>query len=484
MRILGKVAGLLGLAGVLLLPLDSVQAGPKIENWTTDQGLRVYFVAAPQLPMVDMRLTFAAGGARDGDKPGLAAMTVSMLDQGASGLNADQLAEAFESVGAQFGSGAARDMAWVSLRTLTLENEMKSALDTWLKVLARPDFPEKEFLNIQKMMLLDLQAEKQSPEAIGSKAFFPALFGDHPYASPANGTEDSISAMTRTDLQDFFQRYYVSRNAVLAVVGALDRTQVEAIADRVSGVLAEGEKAPALPPVTPLAEARTIRIPFPSEQAHITIGQTGYKKGDPDQFPLYLGNQILGGGSTSRLNKEIRQNRGLSYSVYSYFASMGQDGPFIMGLQTRMDQTDEALKVMRETLESYRTDGPSDNELEAAQKDITGGFPLQTASNDDIVSYLGMIGFYGLPLDYLDTFTANINAVSREAIVEAFQRRVQPDKLLTVIVGGGSEAAQAGAPADAGATRADAPEDKPRSAIDIDAGEPEKTAAGTEAEAE
>ncbi|HPE58907.1 MAG TPA: pitrilysin family protein [Thiolinea sp.] len=476
MRILGKVTGLMGLVVMLLLPPGSVQAGPKIENWTTDQGLRVYFVAVPELPMVDVRLSFAAGGARDGDKPGLSAMTAAMLDQGASGLSADQLAEAFESVGAQFGSGAARDMAWASLRTLTLENEMKTALDTWFKVLARPDFPEKEFLNIRKMMLLDLQAEKQSPEAIGSKAFFQALFGDHPYASPSNGTEDSVNAMTRTDLQDFFQRYYVSRNAVLAVVGALNKTQVEAIANRVSGVLAEGEKAPALPPVRPLAEARTIRLPFPSEQAHITIGQVGYRKGDPDQFPLYLGNNILGSGSTSRLNKEIRQNRGLSYSVYSYFASMAQNGPFIMGLQTKLDQTDEALQVMRETLEHYRTDGPSDNELEAAKKDITGGFPLQTASNDDIVSYLGMIGFYGLPLDYLDTFTGNINAVSREAIVAAFQRRIQPDKMLTVIVGGGSEAAaQTEAAANGQAATAETTKDKPRSAIDIDAGKPETT---------
>lgn len=425
------------ICSVLLLLSPALLAGPDIQTWTTEKGLRVYFVEAPQLPMLDMRLTFAAGSARDGEHAGLAMMTSSSMNDGAGGMSADELAETFESVGAIYGGGSARDMAWFSLRTLTLEAEMKTALDTWLKVLGEPEFPEKEFNNARKLTLVGLQAEKQSPAALGDKAFMQALYGDHPYASPENGTEDSINALTTQQLRDFYKQYYVARNGVLALVGALDRKQAEALAEQVSAVLAAGERAAALPEVQPLTEAQTIHIPFPSQQAHIMLGQPGNKRGDDDYFSLYLGNHILGGGGfTSRLTKEIRDERGLSYSVYSYFAPMEQLGPFQIGLQTKLSQTDEALKVVRDTLQTWRTEGPSGNELGAAQKDITGGFPLRTASNADIISYLAMIGFYDLPLDYLDTFTGKIEALTQEQITDAFQRRLDPDKMLTVIVGG------------------------------------------------
>ncbi|MGB1256143.1 MAG: M16 family metallopeptidase [Thiolinea sp.] len=422
---------------LLLMAFQTAQAGPKIEHWTTENGLRVYYVAAPQLPMLDLRLTFAAGGSRDGDKAGLALLTSSSLNDGAEGMSADQLAESFDSVGAIYGAGSARDMAWVTLRTLTLEDEMKAALNTWLKVLGKPDFPEKEFKNAQKLMLVGLQAEKQSPGALGSKAFMEALYGDHPYASPENGTEASINAMTTADLRAFYQQYFVARNGVLAIVGSVEREQAEKLAEQIAAVLQEGEKAAELPEVKPLTEAKTVHIPYPSEQAHITMGQPGNKRGDPDYFSLYLGNHILGGGGfNSRLTKEIRTERGLSYSVYSYFAPMDQFGPFQIGLQTKLSQTGEALKVVSDTLQAFRDEGPSGNELGAAQKDITGGFPLRTASNADIVSYLSMIGFYDLPLDYLDTFTAKVEALTSEQVIDAFKRRLDPETMLTVVVGG------------------------------------------------
>jgi len=425
------------LGGVLLMLAPSVLAGPDIKTWTTEKGLRVYYVAAPQLPMLDIRLTFAGGAVRDGDQHGLAMMTSSSMNDGAGGLSADELAEAFESVGAIYRGGSARDMAWFSLRTLTLKAEMKTALDTWLKVLSQPEFPEKEFKNAQKLTMVGLQSAKQSPSALGTEAFMKGLYGDHPYGAPEDGTEESITALTPDDLRAFAKRYYVARNGVLAIVGAVDREQAEALAEQVSAVIGEGERAAKVPEVKPLEAAKTIHIPFPSQQAHIMMGQPGSKRGDEDHFSLYLGNHILGGGGfTSRLNKEIRDERGLSYSVYSYFGPMEQFGPFQIGLQTKLSQTDEALEVVKNTLNTYRAEGPSGNELGAAKKDITGGFPLRTASNSDIISYLAMIGFYDLPLDYLDVYTGKVDAVAQEQIVDAFQRRLDPDKMLTVIVGG------------------------------------------------
>ena len=439
---------LLKIAFVALVVVSNqfAAAAPKIEHWVTDSGLRVYYVNVPELPILDARLTFAAGSAYDGDKAGLSNMITGMFDKGAAGLNADQIAEAFESVGANFSAGAARDIAWISLRTLTLEDQMTSALDIWQKVIEKPDFPDADFDRLKKQALVGMQAEKQNPSSIASKAFYKNLYGNHPYASPKNGTEKSIAALTTKDLKAFFKQYYVNKNGQLALVGAIDKQQAMVIANKISKALlssvggeerGEGGKAVAIPVVKPLTEAKTIRIPFPSTQAHVMIGQTGNKRGDKDYFSLYLGNHGLGGsGFTSRLMKEVRVKRGLSYSVYSYFIPMQENGPFMLGLQTKLSQTDEAIKVAREVLEKFQKEGPSEEDLKASKLNIVGGFPLRTASNDDIIGYIAMIGFYGLPLDYLNTFTDTVEGISRDQVVDAFKRRVHLDKMLTVIVGG------------------------------------------------
>ena len=438
----------LRIAFVALIFISSqfASAAPKIEHWVTDSGLRVYYVNVPELPILDARLTFAAGSAYDGEKAGLSGMITGMFDKGAAGLNADQIAEAFESVGANFSAGAARDMAWISLRTLTLEEQMTSALETWQKVIEKPDFPDADFERLKKQALVGLQAEKQNPSSIASKAFYKHLYGDHPYASSKNGTEESITALTTNDLKSFFKQYYVNKNGQLALVGAIDKQQAITIANNISkallsGVAGEdrgvGEKAAAIPEVKPLTKAKVVRIPFPSTQAHVMIGQPGDKRGDKDYFSLYLGNHGLGGsGFTSRLMKEVRVKRGLSYSVYSYFIPMQENGPFMLGLQTKLSQTDEAIKVAREVLEKFQKEGPSEEDLKASKLNIVGGFPLRTASNDDIIGYIAMIGFYGLPLDYLNTFTDTVEEISRDQVIDAFKRRVHPDKMLTVIVGG------------------------------------------------
>ena len=228
---------------VLLLVVFApfAHAAPKIEHWTTANGLRVYYVPAPELPMMDLRLVFDAGSARDGAKPGLAMLANGMLDKGAAGLTEDQLAEQFESIGAVFSSSTSMDMGAVGLRTITLEKEQKAAVDLWLNVLSKPDFPQKDFERVQKLSLVGLQAEKQDPESLGSKALYKALYGDHPYGQPENGTEESIQALNVDDLKAFYQQYYVAKNGLLAIVGAVDRKQAEALAEQVSAVLPTGE---------------------------------------------------------------------------------------------------------------------------------------------------------------------------------------------------------------------------------------------------
>jgi len=425
------------LCGLLALSLSgTVWGGPRIESWETGNGARVLFVAAPDLPILDLRLVFDAGSARDGEHPGLASLTAGMLAEGAGEWDADAIAERLESVGAEFSTGSERDMAYVSVRTLTEARSMDVALETLTAVLAEPSFALADFDRVRQNTLVGLRQDEQDPGTVGSKALYRAIFGSHPYAADPSGTQESVAALERSQLVDFHKRLYVARNAVIAIVGNVTRPEAEAIAERVVSGLPAGEKAPPLPPVADLPAAILERLDFPSTQTHVYVGQPGISRVDPDYFTLYVGNHILGGsGLVSLLMEEVREKRGLSYSVYSYFLPMAQRGPFLMGLQTKNDQAADARGVLMETLRRFRQEGPTQEELDAAVKNITGGFPLRIASNSKIVQYLAVIGFYGLPLDYLDTFNARISAVTAEDIRDAFERRVDLEHFATVIVG-------------------------------------------------
>lgn len=414
------------------------RSGPKIEHWQTKSGTRVLFVAAPQLPMLDLQVVFDAGSARDDGKGGLAVMTNSMLSEGAGDLDATAIAQRFENVGARFGSSAQRDTATLKLRSLTDPALLRPALDTFLLVLKSPTFPQDSFARLQNQMLVGLKAEQESLDDLSDNALYRAVFGTHPYGRPINGEEATVKGLTRDDAVAFFQRYYVAQNAMIAIIGAIDRTQAEQMAEQVSASMKIGAAAPALPAVAALSAAETVSIRHPSQQTHVLLGQPGMPRNDPDFFPLYVGNHIIGGnGLVSRLADEIREKRGLSYSTYSYFAPMRVAGPFVLGLQTRNDQAEVARQLMAQVLTDFRDKGPDAKELEAAKLNITGGFPLRVASNGKIADYLALIGFYNLPLDYLETFTEKVDAVTAEQIRDAFQRRVTPDKMVTVIVGGG-----------------------------------------------
>jgi len=344
-------------------------------------------VSAPDLPMVDVRVVFDAGSTRDGDKPGLSQLTNGLLTEGAGEWNADQIAQRMDAVGASMGSGALRDMAWVSLRTLTEEDAFNTSVSTLAEILNAPTFPVAALERNRKMMLAVLQREAQSPGGVVKKEFMKKVFGSHPYAIHSGGTKESLTTITRDDVMAQYRRYYVAGNTTISIVGALDRKQAEDLANRLTDRMQEGKSAPALPAVDTLLQASEQHIQFPSSQSHIVLGQPGMKRGDPDYFALYVGNHILGGGGlVSLLSDEVREKRGLSYSIYSYFSPMRANGPFVLGAQTKNQQASEALKIMRQTLVDYIQRGPTDKELKAAKQNITGGFPLRIANNGKINS--------------------------------------------------------------------------------------------------
>jgi zinc protease len=246
-----------------------------------------------------------------------------------------------------------------------------------------------------------------------------------------------MKAMSAKDLQRFFADYYVARNATVAIVGDIDRKAAEVLVTRLLKKLAVGAAAKALPKVPELKKAKLIRMSHPSTQTHILMGHPGNYRGDPDYFAMYIGNHALGGsGLVSRLSDEVREKRGLSYSVYSYFSPLARKGVFQVSMQTRNDQAEQGLKVLRDTISDYVTKGMTAEELQASRKNITGGFPLRVDSNKKILGYLAMIGFYKLPLTYLDDFNRNIEAVSLQQIQDTLRRRLHTERMVTVIVGG------------------------------------------------
>jgi zinc protease len=430
-------------ATLLSLP---AQAAVKIQQWQTASGAAVYFVENHDLPILDVSVNFAAGSSRD-DKAtsGLAGVTRHLMGLGAGGLSDEQISKRMADTGAVMGGELDVDRAAFKLRTLSSEKEREAALDVYIKVLQQPDFPEAVLEREKARIIAGLKEAATQPESISNKAFMKALYGDHPYALDDSGELDTIPILKREHLQNFYMTYYGARNAVIAMIGDMDRAQAEKLADRISAGLPKSPAVVPLPSVGYPDRAVEQRIPHPAKQSHILLGYPGLKRGDADYFPLYVGNYVLGGGGfVSRLTEEVREKRGLVYSVYSYFMPMAELGPFQIGLQTKREQAEQALKVVHETLDKFMKNGPTEAELKAAKQNITGGFPLRLDSNSKILDYLAVIGFYKLPLTYLEDFNKQVNAVTTAQIRDAFQRRVKTDKLVTIVVGGdATEATQA-----------------------------------------
>jgi zinc protease len=424
------------LVSLLLLLSQTVFAIPQIQHWQTTNGANVYFVAAPDLPMLDVEVVFDAGSARDGNKPGLSMLTNGLLKEGAANLSADQLAEKLDDLGAKISASVENDMASVKLRSLTKPKLLQPALELLELILTKPSFDAVSFERLRQQTIISLKYQQQVASSIAEKAFYSAVFGNHPYAQLSNGTIEGVSGLTLDDLKQFYKRYYLANNATISIVGALNRKAAENLANEIVKQLPSGKLPAPLSEVAALTKSETIKINHPSTQTKILIGQPGVARGVHDYFALYVGNYILGGsGLVSRLAEEVREKRGLAYSTYSYFLPLKVSGPFIASVATGNKTVDEALKVVQNTIRDFIENGPTEKELKKAKQGITGGFPLKIKSNSDIIAYLSVIGYYKLPLDYLHKFNDNVEAVTVEQIKAAFQQRLDLDKMVTIMVG-------------------------------------------------
>lgn len=414
-----------------------------IQHWTQASGAQVFLVESPSIPMVDVRLELDGGSRRDPpEQAGLASALVGAMGDGVRAtaqhpaLDENGLSEAWADLGASFGGSATADRMTFSLRSLTYPDLLAQAAALAARQLAEPAFPEAIWLRDRPKLIASLKEAQTRPANVAAKAFAKAVYGNHPYG--AETTEATLLRIGVVDFAALHAQLLRPCRAKVSLVGALNRAQADALVTQLLSRLPQGD-CPALPPVpevAPLAQAVQHDITFDAAQAQVLMGQPGYPRRDPDHFALVVGNHILGGGGfTSRLTTEVREKRGLTYSVYSYFAPGLHAGAFTVGLQTRPDQAQQALALVREVVAQFAAQGPTEKELQSAKDNLIGGFPLLLDGNRKLLENVANIAWNDLPLDYLDTWTQHINRLTVADIRAAFGRKLQPAKMVTVVLG-------------------------------------------------
>jgi len=422
------------LALLLLAATLPALAGLHIDHWTTRSGARAYFVETHSLPIVDVSVEFAAGSAYDPrERAGLGQLTLTLLKGGSARFSEAELDRRLADAGAQLGDNFDLDRAGFALRTLSSESERKSALETLADMLQAPRFASDIFEREKARAVANAAEGETQPDHIADKRLYALMYPSHPYGATA--TPATLGAITRDDVERHYRARYGAAGAAVTIVGDLSADAARALAEQLTSRLAPGGEV-ALPPVPPPAPGETVRVAHPSTQSHVLLGMAVLSRDDPDYFPLLTGNYILGGGGfASRLMTEVRSKHGLAYSVYSYFYPYAERGPFQVGLQTRRDQANEALKRVQGVILEFVARGPSEAELRAAKKSLVGGFPLRIDTNRKLLEQVAVVAFYRLPLDWLDTYPARVEAVTLDQIRTAFTRRIDPKKLDVVVVG-------------------------------------------------
>ncbi len=428
---------------------SGAQAALPIQHWTQPSGARVYLVESHTIPMVDVQIDLDAGRRRD--PPAQTGLASVMAGQMASGMRAhpqsqglyaqamdeNQIGEAWADLGASFGGSAGADRMSFALRSLSDPDLLDKAVALAARQMAHPAFPEAVWQRDRERTSAALRESLTQPATLAQHRFAQAVYGHHPYG--LRTTPETLSRIAVQDLQNLHAQSLQACRAVVSVVGALTRAQADALVTRLLFMWPNTSACQPLPPVpevAALAQAQSLHVPFGSAQAHVLMGQPGYKRSDPDFFALLVGNHILGGGGfVSRLTEQVREKRGLSYSVYSAFAPGLHAGAFTVGLQTRPDQAAQAVAVAKEVVQGFVREGPTPAELQAAKSNLVGGFGLRIDSNRKLLDNVANIAWNQLSLDHLDSWTRQIERLSTADVQRAMARVLQPERMVTVVLG-------------------------------------------------
>jgi zinc protease len=415
-----------------------------IEKLDSYKGAKAYLVQTRALPMVDIEVSIDAGDRYDNaGKSGVADMTAGLMQYGAKGekgvLTEAQIADEIADLGANISLSVSGERAILRIRSLSRKDLRDRAVQLASAMLSAPAYDPKIVEREKQRTMTSLLEAETKPEFVLERRFKKSVYGNYPLAN--SPTVKSIGSVSVNDLVQFHKQFYRGDRMIVSIVGDVDRAQAEEI---VKGLLKQipvsGQPIARLPvlersPVEPLAE-REIQVPFDSQQAHIAMGMTAVARNNPDYFPLLVGNYVLGGGGfVSRLMAEVREKRGLAYSVFSYFIPGKENGIFQAGLQTKSDQAALALEVMSSTTAQFIADGPTPAELAAAKANLVNGYPLRIDNNRKLLDNVSSIAWNDLPLDTMDMWTKQVEAVTLEQVNTAFKKYLAMDRMKFVVLG-------------------------------------------------
>ncbi|BDT77977.1 peptidase M16 [Polynucleobacter yangtzensis] len=424
--------------------LSNAYAILPIEKLDSYKGAQAYLVQTKALPMVDIEVSIDAGDRYDPvGKSGVADMVAGLMNYGARGdkglLTEAQIADEIADLGANIGLSVGGERAILRIRSLSRKDLRDRAVQLAAAMLSAPSYDPKIVEREKQRTITSLREAETKPEFFLERRFKKSVYGNYPLAD--SPSVQSVSSVNVNDLKQFHKQFYRGDRMIVSIVGDVDRAQAaEIVQTLLKQIPQSGQPIAKLPdlqrsPIEALAQ-REIQIPFDSQQAHIAMGMTAVARNNPDYFPLLVGNYILGGGGfVSRLMSEVREKRGLAYSVFSYFAPGKENGIFQAGLQTKNDQAALALDVMSTTIAQFIADGPTPSELEAAKSNLINGYPLRIDNNRKLLDNVSSIAWNDLPLDTMDVWTKQVEAVTLEQVKASFQKYLAMDRMKIVVLG-------------------------------------------------
>lgn len=403
---------------------------------TTKNGMRWAYIKIDHLPIVDIRLAFHAGSAYDGEHDGLAKLSASLIGNGTTELDADQVASQFDALGAQMSNRVGRDLTIFSLRTLSAPAVLKQAVPLFVNSIVHLSLMPHDFTRLQNDQLQVIALAGQNPQTLAFKTLFESLFAGSPYAHAVSGSPASVSAITMGDVHQFYQKYYVAKNADLDIVGDISYYNAAKLAEQISRYLKIGQRANAIVVHAKTPLRTVIHVPFPGKQSTILVARLGLSKLNKNRLKLGVLAQILGGsGEKSLLSKALREDNGLVYHVEASNLALASGGIFYAFAQTANSNTQKALTMMGETMNKMSVHGVSASKLKRAQDYISGSFPLAFTTNASIANMLLSLLAFDYPKNYLSTYVQKIKKLTPGNISGVFENIIHSEPRIIIIVG-------------------------------------------------
>lgn len=407
----------------------------KIQSVKSPGGIEAWLVEEHSVPLFALRFAFESGNAQDpAGKDGLANFLTGMMDEGAGDLNAQKFQESMEEIAMRMGFEDSRDYIYGSLETLTANRDQ--AVDLLRLAVTKPRFDGDAVERVKAQLLASLAFAAKSPDQVASKEFSALMFPNHPYGRPANGTVESVGSVTGADLENYRRRAFARSNLKVVAVGDIDAKSLGLILDKVFGELPAKAELTPVPKVAPPAGGVQKVLEMDVPQSVASFGLNGVDRKDPDFIPAFVLNQIVGGGGfASRLMEEVREKRGLAYSVYSYLQPMRAAAVFAGGVATKNEEMAQSLDVIRAELKRMADEGPTQAEWENSRSFLTGSYALRFDTNSKIANQLLAIQQDDLGIDYVDKRNAQIDAVTIDDLKRVAKRILKTGDLVIMVVG-------------------------------------------------